>query len=75
MGLETEVKQDDHNGDRNVLIVLHDGEQILEEYDYGEPEDNSFYRDWSWVVEALHDVYLRGRSDGYNDAMKAADKV
>jgi hypothetical protein len=28
--------------------------------DGGEPEDNTFSRDWSWVVPALNDAYLRG---------------
>ena len=32
--------------------------------DGGEPEDNSFYRDWAWVVGELNAAYERGLKDG-----------
>lgn len=33
--------------------------------DGGEPEDQTFYRDWSWVPQALEDAYRRGHQDGW----------
>lgn len=32
--------------------------------DGGEPEDNSFGRDWSWVPQALKAAYQKGLEDG-----------
>ena len=46
------------------LVVIHDGEEIYRERDRGEPEDNSFYRDWEWVGPALEDAYRMGFKDG-----------
>jgi hypothetical protein len=37
---------------------------VLAESDGGEPEDNSFDRDWNWVPEALEKMYQLGKSDG-----------
>lgn len=31
----------------------------------GEPEDNTYYRTYSWVVPALNEAYQRGRDDEY----------
>ena len=31
--------------------------------DGGEPEDQTLWRDWSWVVPALHQAYEDGKND------------
>ena len=41
----------------NVLIDTLTGERY---YDRGEPEDNSFHRDWSWVPTLLNELYEKG---------------
>lgn len=53
-----------------ALIVEHGGKIVWEETDYGEPEDNSFVRDYAWVKDALEDAYKRG----YADAWAAIDE-
>jgi hypothetical protein len=49
---------------RQVLRIVRNGEVILEESDGGEPEDQSFYRDWSWVPAAIEKAYALGLEDG-----------
>lgn len=47
-----EVRIEDREEDWDnfqVLKVIRNGRVILEESDCGEPEDNRYYRDWSWV--------------------------
>ena len=46
--------------DRNTMTVTVDGEKIIEQSDGGEPEDNSFRRDWKWVPQALERAYAIG---------------
>jgi hypothetical protein len=58
----TEV-EDDYR-ERSVLRVTRFGKSVLERYDGGEPEDNSFGRDWSWVEGALREAYALGLADG-----------
>ena len=38
----------------------------------GEPEDNTYYRDYAWIVPALNEAYQRGRDDEYD---RLQDKV
>lgn len=52
---------------RNKLTVKHNGTVIIEEYDGGEPEDQSFYRDWKWVIPAIQKAYDLGVSDAQQD--------
>lgn len=52
--------------DRNYLTVTHNGQVILEISDGGEPEDNSFIRDWGWVPIQLELAYQLGRQDKVN---------
>lgn len=33
-------------------------------YDYGEPEDQSLYKDWSWIIPALNEAYKAGMKEG-----------
>ena len=49
---------------REVLQIVHKGEIIGEHFEGGEPEDNLFCRDYSWVAGAIEDAYKRGVTDG-----------
>jgi len=49
---------------RRRLVISHDGTQLSEHYDGGEPEDNSFGRDWSWIKGELEKAYALGLKDG-----------
>jgi len=46
-------------GDKPVEMLGCDG---------GEPEDNTLYRDWSWIAGALNDAYAQGLSHGMPNA-------
>lgn len=48
---------------RQMLKVEHNGKTIIDQSDGGEPEDQSFYRDWAWVPKALEQAYALGRED------------
>ena len=56
-----EVKGHDY---RTCMEVHYNGEVIREEYDGGEPEDNSFFRDWAWIAGAIEEAYKLGLKDG-----------
>lgn len=47
-----------------LLISSHHTGWRLCERDGGEPEDNSFYRDWSFVPKAILAAYALGVADG-----------
>lgn len=51
-----------HGDYRNRLIIIDDSVE-REYWDYGEPEDNSFNRDWAWVAEELRNAYRQGQKD------------
>lgn len=55
---------DGDDGYRHNLVIRRFGEVVSENYDGGEPEDNLFTRDWSWVVDALLAAYQYGLDDG-----------
>ncbi len=64
MAIKVELKEEEDSWEpRTVLTVKHNGKTVLEECDGGEPEDQSFYRDWNWVATALQDMYELGRID------------
>lgn len=46
------------------LVVLYDGKTILRESDRGEPEDQTFGRNWSWVDSIIMKAYQLGLKDG-----------
>jgi len=46
------------------LIIKYNGEVIARYWDGGEPEDNSFSRDWSWIDGELERAYNLGYKDG-----------
>lgn len=58
------IEEDDGYTSRQTLKATHDGKVLFEERDGGEPEDQSFYRDWSWVPDALKKAYALGLADG-----------
>ena len=47
-----------------MLETLPDGKVRHLGTDGGEPEDNRFYRDWSWVETELNKAYEQGLKDG-----------
>jgi hypothetical protein len=50
------------NGERTALVVRL-GEDIEIQTDGGEPEDNTFGRDWRWVPDMIRRAYEQGRAD------------
>jgi hypothetical protein len=48
----------------NELTIIHNNEVISTHSDSGEPEDNSFYRDYSWIKGMLERAYKFGFEDG-----------
>ncbi len=65
MSYAVRIDDEERYGDEHqVLRVERNGVVIEEHGDRGEPEDNSFYRDWSWVQEALKKAYAFGLEDG-----------
>ncbi|MBW2621303.1 MAG: hypothetical protein JRD68_00225 [Deltaproteobacteria bacterium] len=63
--LEVKLEADD-NGYRSVttMRIYHNGTLVISESDGGEPEDNSFGRDWNWVPGAIQQAYDLGLKDG-----------
>ena len=59
---------DEHNEDSEsahlTMIIKHNGKEIARHWDGGEPEDNLFHRDWSWVSDELERAYALGLEDG-----------
>ena len=49
---------------RYALKIIRDNKELQIEYDSCEPEDNSFWRHWAWVEQALKDAYQYGVEDG-----------
>lgn len=50
---------------RSVVYLQHSDGAIINWYtDKGEPEDNSFYRNYAWVVNAINDAYTSGFNRG-----------
>jgi hypothetical protein len=55
-----------------VLRIARNGVDIEERSDRGEPEDNSYYRDWGWVPGALRKAYEFGLADGREAEQRAS---
>lgn len=53
-----------HGDGHNLLKVFHNGKLIMTQTDGGEPEDQSFFRDWNWVKDALIKMYEIGKTEG-----------
>jgi hypothetical protein len=66
----TELKQDEDSlYDFRMVMKITDDSGTREYWDRGEPEDNTFYRDWSWIQGELEKAYQQGRKD------EAADRI
>lgn len=50
--------------DRGTLLIIKTGDRTDVECDGGEPEDNLFFRGWSWVAPAIQRAYEQGLKDG-----------
>lgn len=60
-----DFREDEDGWDNRMIMEIHRmGKMTDEHYDGGEPEDNSFGRDWSWVSFAIEQAYLWGVEDG-----------
>jgi hypothetical protein len=59
--VKVEPVENDYNYRNRLIITDSSGERDY--WDGGEPEDNSFIRDWSWVADELRNAYLQGRAD------------
>lgn len=51
------------NNDKPIKLIGTDG---------GEPEDQTLYRDWKWVVDALNEAYNLGYTKGIKDSKPEA---
>ncbi len=56
--VRVEPIENDYNYRNRLVITDASGER--DHWDGGEPEDNSFNRDWSWVADELHNAYMQG---------------
>lgn len=56
---------------RSSLEIYVDGKQVDEYWDGGEPEDNTFFRDWSWIQQELENAYKLGLEHGSARAFEA----
>jgi hypothetical protein len=67
------LDEEERYGDfHQVLRIERNGVVIEEQQDGGEPEDQSFCRDWAWVPEALKKAYAFGLEDGRREAAPLA---
>lgn len=48
----------------SYIRVIHNGKHVRLESDAMEPEDASFYRDLSWIPDAIVEAYKLGFQDG-----------
>lgn len=47
--------------DERTILVIVNGASMETHTDGGAPEDNSFGRDYGWIVEALEDAFKTGQ--------------
>ncbi len=62
-----EDDEDWYYGDsESATVVRHEEDGTKTEIGWigGEPEDNTYYRTYSWIVGALNDAYKLGRQHG-----------
>jgi hypothetical protein len=58
----------------NRLKVTFRDKVLFDNCDYGEPEDNSFRKDYAWVKPALEKAYNLGLQEGARKASKGLHK-
>ena len=64
-------KKDWRSGEpRGRVMVTSDEEVIIDEQDGGEPEDQTFSRDLSWVPDAIERAYAAGLKHGREEGSK-----
>lgn len=65
MSLTASFEQyEQYEGDYGLeLVVIHNGKEILRESDRGEPEDQTFCRNFRWVRDAIETAYRLGLED------------
>ena len=51
------IENEDAPYDYSTTIVIEDDNGTREYRDGGEPEDQTFYRDWNWVADELIKAY------------------
>lgn len=59
---ETDFERMQDEGRTTLAVKI--GDKIRIHRDGGEPEDNTFARDWSWVSGLIADAYAQGVKDG-----------
>lgn len=59
-----EIKIISYNDCNELHINI--GEAYRRYFDHGEPEDNSFFRDYKWIKDELEAAYKKGMEDGQN---------
>ncbi len=67
MKYELEIEESDWNEFATVVRVEDDGTRVEVGWFGGEPEDQTYYRNYAWVVPALNDAYNLGLKVGYSD--------
>jgi len=66
-----ELREDFLLHDGSIIIISGDNIPTTSYLDHGEPEDNSFLRDWSWVATELKRAYEKGLTDAALNAVPA----
>lgn len=56
--------EDDWSSYAEVIRINADGSEEEVGWIGGEPEDNTYYRTYSWIVPALNDAYKLGLKEG-----------
>lgn len=65
---------DYHNYEyRHGVFIIEDDKPVdMLGCDGGEPEDNTLFRDWAWIADALNEAYCAGLSDGNQVKVRTA---
>ena len=63
MTLEIKFSEQGKYEPRSEMTVIHNGKELYTKRDGGEPEDNYFFRDWSWVSDKIKQAYELGLRD------------
>ena len=61
--LEVKIVDSNYRRYSHDLLIIHNGKEIGRYSDGMEPEDVSFYRDLSWIAEAIEESYELGKKE------------
>jgi hypothetical protein len=61
MRYEVRADPESDEGRHDLIRIDNDGSETVVGWDRGEPEDNSFTRDYRWVVQELNTLAARVR--------------